>query len=323
MPTVSSNASSLDLSIVSPLYMSAPYLEEFYRRICDAAEQIADSFELILVNDGSPDGSLEIATGLFERDARVSIIDLSRNFGQHKAIMTGLAYAGGSLVFLIDCDLEVDPEVIQRFYRRYRSTAADVVFGVQESRNDPLFRRVAARLFYVIFNWLSDAPLPTNLLTTRLMTDRYVSALVSHTEREVLIGGLWVVTGFDQVPIQVRKTSKGSTTYSVRRRISMLVNAVTSFSSRPLVLIFYLGLIISVISGVSAIALVIRRLFVGPFLEGWPSLIVSMWLIGGMIIFCIGVIGIYLSKVYMETKRRPYTIIRRHYRRTERTIDEI
>jgi putative glycosyltransferase len=118
--------------------------------------------------------------------------------------------------------------------------------------------------------------------------------------------------------MSVTKTSKGSSTYSLRRRIAMFVNAVTSFSSKPLVLIFYLGCVISLLAGLAALQLVIRRVFFGVFLEGWPSLIASIWLLGGLTILCLGVIGIYLSKVFTETKQRPYTIIRQVYGSSDR-----
>jgi putative glycosyltransferase len=145
------------------------------------------------------------------------------------------------------------------------------------------------------------------------MTRRYVQALVQHREREVLIGGLWEITGFKQVSLVIDKAVKGSTTYSIRRRITIVVNAVTSFSNKPLVLIFYLGSLISLLSLLAASYLVVRRIFFGELLTGWPSLIVSIWLLGGLTILCLGVIGIYLAKIFTEVKQRPYTIIRCMY----------
>ena len=147
------------------------------------------------------------------------------------------------------------------------------------------------------------------------MSQRYVSALIQHQEREVLIGGLWVVTGFEQVPMLIHKASKGSSTYNFSRKAAMIVNAITSFSNKPLLFIFYLGCAILLLSTVAALDLIIRRLFYGTLLVGWPSLIVSIWLLGGLTIFCLGVIGIYLSRIFIETKQRPYTIIRQAYER--------
>jgi putative glycosyltransferase len=304
----------MDLSIVTTLYHSSPYLEEFYTRIKQEAKKITDDYEIILVNDGSPDNSLDVAVSLYRRDARVRVIDLSRNFGHHKAMMTGLAHAQGRLVFLIDCDLEIMPENLTAFYRTFQNSTVDVVYGIQETRQDPPLDRLFSRLFYTFFNWLSPDTIPLNLTTVRLMSQRYVSALVSHQEREVLIGGLWAITGFKQLPQVVSKSSKGSSTYHLGRRLAIVVNAVTSFSNRPLILIFYLGCIIISLSSVAAAYLTIETILSG-FLPGWPSLIVSVWLLGGLTIFCMGIIGIYLSKIFTETKQRPYTIIRDFYER--------
>jgi putative glycosyltransferase len=304
------------LSLVTTLYCSAQHLEEFYRRACAAAETITTDYEIVFVHDGSPDDSLSIALELFAHDPRVRVVDLARNFGHHRAMMTGLGHARGTLIFLIDSDLEEDPELLTAFAATLDSEAADVVYGVQEQRRGDWFERLSGRLFFRLFNLMSDYPIPENLLTVRLMTRRYVSALLSHGEREMVISGLWVLTGFRQVPIAVRKHSRSKSTYSLRRKIALLVNSVTSFSSRPLVFIFYLGVAIGALAAVAAGYLVIRRVFFGILLPGWPSLIVSVWLLGGMILACLGIIGIYVSKIFIETKQRPYTIVRNVHERT-------
>ena len=303
------------LSIVSTLYQSAPHLEEFVARASRAAAALGDDYEIILVNDGSPDRSREIALALFERDPHLRIIDLARNFGHHRALMTGLAHVRGDLVFLIDSDLEEEPELLGPFLETMHSTRADVVYGVQAARRGGLGERFSGWLFFKVFNLLSDWPIPRNVITLRLMTRAYVDALVSHRERETMIAGLWVMTGFRQVAQEVKKHAGASSTYSLAHKLAILVNSITSFSDRPLVLIFYLGLIIITLASTAAGYLVIRRLFFGALLAGWPSLIVSVWLLGGLTLSCLGVVGIYVSKVFLETKGRPYTIIRGVYER--------
>lgn len=305
------------LSIVSTLYNSASYLEEFYTRMTAAADKITRDYEMILVNDGSPDSSLDLAISLYEKDYRVRVIDLSRNFGHHKAMMTGLSYACGELVFLLDSDLEEEPELLETFHEELKASGADVVFGVQQKRKGKFFERVSGAIFFKLFNALSTQPIPQNLITARLMTRKYVSALVRHTERETIIAGLWALTGFRQVPLAVTKHHNTASTYNLRRKISHLVNAVASFSSKPLVFIFYLGCFILLISSIAALDLIIRRIFLGELLQGWASLIVSIWLLGGMSLFSLGVIGIYLSKIFVETKQRPYTIIKEIYERRD------
>lgn len=303
----------MDLSIVTTLYCSEPHLEEFYVRLCTAAERLATSFEIILVNDGSPDDSLQKAISLYRNDKRIKVIELSRNFGHHKAIMTGLTYARGDLVFLIDSDLEEEPEVLEAFYQKLRETNADVVFGVQEKRKGRLLERVGGAIFYKIFNVLSTHSIPRNVITARLMSREYVRALTEHREREMMMAGLWTLTGFKQVPMPVRKLQRPGSTYTFRRRVAQLVNAITSFSSKPLEMIFYLGCAILFVSTTAALLLIIGRLFFGTLLLGWPSLIVSIWMLGGLTIFCLGVIGIYLSKIFIEVKQRPYTIVKDVY----------
>jgi putative glycosyltransferase len=311
----------MDLSIVTTLYYSAPYLEEFYSRVCAVAQVVATDFEIILVNDGSPDGSLQTAIALQRKDQRVKVIDLSRNFGHHKAMMTGLTHTCGELVFLVDCDLEEDPELLETFYRKLKATKAEVVFGVQQNRKGGLFERVSGRIFFKLFNLLASDPIPVNVITARLMTRKYVKALVQHRERETLIAGLFTLTGFDQVSVRVTKHLKASSTYNLRRKVSHLVNAITSFSGKPLVMIFYLGSAILILSTTAALVLIIRKLFFGALLLGWPSVIISIWLLGGLTIFCLGVIGIYLSKMFIEVKQRPYTIVREVYGSTGPTCD--
>lgn len=300
----------MTLSIVTTLYDSAPYLEEFHARVCAAAEQITHDYEIILVNDGSPDNSLDLAISIHRRDKRVRVIDLSRNFGHHKAMMTGLAHARGDIVFLLDSDLEEEPELLEIFHEELTATGADVVFGVQQKRKGKLFERISGYLYFKVFNLLSTHHIPPNHITARLMTREYVVALMGHQEREFVMSGLWALTGFNQVPITVIKHHKTRSTYGLRRKLSHLVNGITSFSSKPLVLIFYLGCFILLVSSIAAVDMIIRKILFGTLLEGWASLIVSVWLLGGLTIFCLGVIGIYLSKVFIEVKQRPYTIIK-------------
>ncbi len=301
----------MKLSVVATLYESAPTVREFVARAAAAAAALTDDFEIVLVNDGSPDASLEEALAIFEREPRLRIVDLSRNFGHHLAMMTGLAHARGDLVFLLDSDLEEDPEILGGFHRELLGKDADVVFGVQARRKGGLVERWSGSLFYSVFNRISNVKVPSNVVTARLMTRRYVDALVQHRDREVFLLGLWTITGFRQVAVAVEKKDKGRTSYGLGRKTAVLVNSLTSFSNRPLVFIFWAGCLILGCATIAAVDLVVRRLFFGTLLQGWPSLIVSIWLLGGFTIFCLGVIGIYLAKVFTEVKERPYTVVRR------------
>jgi putative glycosyltransferase len=304
----------MKLSIVSTLYQSAPHITEFYQRVSDAAKNYAgEDYEIVLVNDGSPDNSLVLAVLITESDRHVVVIDLSRNFGHHKAMMTGLANTKGDQVFLIDSDLEEEPECLIAFAEQMKNKCCDVVFGVQDKRKGGWFERWSGQCFYRFFKALTGLALHKNIATARLMTRRYVDALLLHEEREVFMAGLWHITGFDQVPQIVRKHSTSRTTYTFRKKISLFVNSVTSFSNAPLLGIFYLGVLISMVAILFIGYLLSQWIFFVRPLSGWTSVMASIWLLGGMVISFIGVLGIYLSKIFSETKQRPYTIVRQIY----------
>lgn len=304
----------MKLSIVATLYKSAPYVNEFYERATASAKQlVGDDYEIVLVNDGSPDNSLDLAIRLSEVDIHVVVVDLSRNFGHHKAMMTGLAYAKGKHIFLIDSDLEEEPEWLISFKKQMQTEDCDVVFGIQKSRKGNWFERMSGQWFYRFFNIFTGLHLSETAVTARLMTRRYVNALLSHTEREVFMAGLWYITGFAQQSQQIVKHNSSKTTYSLNKKMSLFVNSVTSFSNIPLIAIFYVGVAISSIAFLYITFIVARWFFLEKALSGWTSLIASIWLLGGLIISFIGVVGIYLSKIYSETKQRPYTIVRDIY----------
>ena len=306
----------MKLSIVSTLYKSAPFIAEFHARAsCAAAELAGDDYEILFVNDGCPDNSLEVVLEVVRADKHAVVVDLSRNFGHHKAMMAGLGEAKGEFVFLIDSDLEEEPEQLLNFSQVMEEEACDVVYGVQSSRKGGWFERWSGALFYSIFDRLTFIKHPRNLVTMRLMTRRYVDALLRFGEQEMVISCLWVITGFKQCAQIVVKSKRSGTSYSLAARFRHAVNAVTSFSAAPLVFIFYSGLTIFCIAVTYSLYIAYHRIVSAQPVDGWTSLIVSLWLLGGLIILFLGIIGVYLSKVFMETKRRPLSIIRKVYAR--------
>ncbi len=306
------------LSIVATLYKSAPYVAEFCARATTSAISFAgDSYEIVLVNDGSPDNSLDIAVEIASASSRITVVDLSRNFGHHQAMLAGLSYATGDLIFLIDSDLEEQPEWLLLFAKAMKEQKCDVVFGVQRSRKGGWLERWTGSWFYRIFNTLAAVDLPHNITNARLMTRRYLDALLLHEERELFLAGLWQITGFQQTPVVVDKHSNSPTTYTLRHKVGLLVNAITSFSNAPLYAIFYVGLTISLLAAIYVAFVLLSWALDEKPPEGWTSLIASVWLLGGLIISFLGVIGIYVAKLYAEAKRRPRTIVRHVFRRHE------
>ena len=307
--------SEIELSIVTTLYNSAPYIQEFCQRILEQAKRITERFELILVNDGSPDESLDIVCALCESDYRIKVVDLSRNFGHHKAMMTGLAHASGQRVFLIDCDLEEQPELLAEFYKEFERSDSDVVYGVQQERSGSWFRKITGQISYTLINKLMSFPVPRNVCTVRLMSCRFVHSLLSCSEREVNIAGLWAYVGYRQTALPIEKQMKASSDYTLTKRFSVTIRWITGFSSIPLVMIAYLGGLILFLSTLWIAYLVAIRLFFGNPPNGYTSLIVSVWFLGGLILFSLGIVAIYLSVMFSEVKRRPFTIERAVYQK--------
>jgi putative glycosyltransferase len=304
----------IGLSIVSTLYRSEPHLEEFHRRVVAAAEQITPDFELVLVDDGSPDESVRVARGLIARDSRVRMVRLSRNYGHFHAIMTGLSHARGELIFLIDSDLEESPEVLTSFFERMQQAShddpIDVVYGVQARRKGGLFERSFGALFYLIFNVLSDLKVPRNVLVARLMTRRYVNALLRHGERELFLLGVMTRVGFRQQPVVVEKSDTAPTTYTLRKKVSLTLKSIAAFSDKPLTAIFLVGLGISFVAALGMLFLVVTSVVSSwHYLVGWVSLALLISFFGGMLLVSMGTVGFYLGRVFVEVKDRPVIVM--------------
>jgi putative glycosyltransferase len=316
LDTLSAGA-QFDLSIVSTLYRSSPFLPQFVAQCVAAAKTVGlPRFELILVNDGSPDDSLEVALELKRETREIVVVDLTRNFGHHYAAHAGLSVACGELVFLIDSDLEVSPYVLVDFHRELQRGAWDVVFGYQERRKGDRFERLSGALFWRAFNFASGTRVPTNVLTERLMRRRYVSWLLELGDRNLFMAGMMYWTGGKQQGIPVSKLSRGgSSTYNVARKLDLMVEAITSFSAAPLRWIFYAGALTAAASALFLLNLLTLKLLAPDRLAaGWPSLIGAIAFGVGLTNASIGLVGVYLSKVYAQVQGRPRYLIRAVHR---------
>lgn len=300
----------MELSVVTTLYHSEKYIEEFYQRIVSEVEKVTNDYEILFVDDGSPDNSLEIAKQLLLKNPRIKIIELSRNFGHHRAVMTGLAHARGDIIYLMDCDLEEKPEEFKRFWDEFhKSKDIDLIFGVQPNRQESFINKMCSILFVKFLNYFSGVPIHENIVMSRIMSSKYLSSLLLHKEKELVFAGLCAMTGYKQKTIEITKNNKGKTTYTLRKKINLAINYLTSLSSKPLVYIFYIGLLITMTS-LFFILYTLFNKFVYNVTLGWTSIIASIWFFGGLIIFFLGILGIYLSKLFIEIKDRPFTIIK-------------
>jgi putative glycosyltransferase len=298
----------MSVSLVSTLYKSAPYIDEFVTR-CLALMGAED--ELILVDDGSPDNSLTLARERAAAEPRITVIELARNFGHHVAILAGLDQAKGDRVFFVDSDLEEAPELLKEFSAIMDTSSADVVFGIHDHSEGSFLRKATSKTFWRIFNWASDSATPLNICNVRLMNRNYVDALVSLPESNVFLGGMFYWVGFKQIAITIeRRIRRSSSTYSVLARVALAARSIVSFSTAPLKAMFLLGSIISALSVLLAAYYLILKIANPTVQLGFTSLIISIWFLSGIIIACLGIIGIYLAYMYTETKRRPRVIVR-------------
>lgn len=305
-----------EISIVSTMYRSRPFLDRFLAECLQALSDIrCGHFEILLVNDGSPDDSLAYALERRADIPQLVVVDLSRNFGHHPAIQAGLRHALGNLIFLIDCDLEVSPLVLIEFYAKLCRTKSDVVFGYQEARKGGWFEQMSGGLFWKGFNLLSDVNIPENILTERIMTRRYVEALLQMGDRNLFLGGMMSWTGFQQIGLPVvKKQREGRSTYTLVRRIGLMINAVSSFSAQPLIWLFNIGVAITLLSFSFAFYLVFRKLVFDDALLGFTSMMTMVALSLGILTTAIGVVGIYLGKVFNQVQNRPAYIVKDIYR---------
>ena len=297
------------LSVVAPVYNEVELIETFVQRTCAA---LADySFELVLVNDGSGDGSGELLDRLAAADPRVRVIHLSRNFGHQAALTAGLEHATGDIVAMLDSDLQDPPELIPTMIARWEE-GADVVYAVRERRvGETAFKLATASWFYRLFNKLAQVDLEPDSGDFRLLDRRALDALLAMTERSRFLRGMTVWIGFTQtaVPYERGARSAGETKYTLRRMLRFSLDAIASFSHVPLQISTYLGLLCAGIAFV-AIPVVIGLRIAGSYLPGFGTITIILLLIGGMVLIALGVIGEYVGRIYDEVKHRPLYIVR-------------
>lgn len=306
----------MKLSVITTLYKSETFIEEFYRRLISCIIDFTDDYEIIFVDDGSPDNSNKKILELKGIDDNIKLIELSRNFGHHYAIQAGMFEAKGDLIYLIDCDLETAPEIFKELYIRFENqNDLDVVYAFQENRKGDWFEKISGNLFYKLLNLLSETEIPKNILTERIMTRKYVNSLLQLGDSNLFLGGMMYWVGFNQLGIPVQKKQrKGKSTYTLRKRLSLLINAVASFSGKPLTWLFNFGIIISFLSMFSGFVITVSKLYYGSQIQvGWTSLLLVNILILGIISTFLGIVGIYLYKIFNQVQRRPNFIIKKKY----------
>jgi polyisoprenyl-phosphate glycosyltransferase len=297
------------LSVVAPVFNEEATIEQFYGRVCTALEGLR--FEIVLVDDGSTDRSDAALQKLASNDPRVRVIQLSRNFGHQTALTAGLDHARGDAVVMLDADLQDPPELIPRMLDHWRA-GCDVVYAVRERREgESRFKLATARWFYSLFDKLAQVDLEHNSGDFRLLDRRALDALLSMRERNRFLRGMTVWVGYRQaaVPYHRDRRFAGTTKYSLPKMMRFSLDAISSFSHRPLQLATLLGFVISTLAFLAIPVVIVLRVL-GSYLPGFSSLTIAVLLLGGIQLIAIGIIGEYVGRIYDEVKGRPLYLVR-------------
>ncbi|MEW6446524.1 MAG: glycosyltransferase family 2 protein [Bacillota bacterium] len=311
-------------SIVVPVYNEAPNVAAFYDRVTNVMVRLSEPYEIVFVNDGSKDDTLDRLLVLAEKDPKVKIIDLSRNFGKEIALTAGIDYASGEAVIPIDADLQDPPELIPELVAKWRE-GYDVVYATRVRRDgESWLKRWTARLFYRVIRRITAIDIPKDTGDFRLLSRPAVDALKRLRERNRFMKGLFTWVGFRQTAVYYRRQPRnaGKTKWNYWRLWNFALEGITSFSYIPLQFATYFGLSVAVFAFLYALFIVIRTVLFGRDVPGYPSLMTVILFLGGVQLFAIGVVGEYVGRIYSEVKQRPLYITRGEYGFTYKTISK-
>ena len=298
------------ISIVSPVYRAEKILPILVSEINLVMERIGEDYEIILVDDRSPDNSWEVMKVLSSQNPKIKSIRLSRNFGQHSAIFAGLTKTKGDWVVVMDCDMQDQPKEIAKLYKKALE-GYDIVLGQRENRKDKFLKKLTSRLFYKVFNYLSGANFDNNVANFGIYHQKTIKSILDMKDYVKFFSLFINWIGFKSVsiPIEHGEREEGKSTYSVGRLFKQAFNVILSFSDKPLRLFINFGLSISVLSFIVGIYYLYLALTGKIAQPGFSSLILSILFLSGIIISCIGIVGVYLGKTFDQAKGRPTFII--------------
>jgi glycosyltransferase involved in cell wall biosynthesis len=298
------------ISIIVPAFNEELNVIPFYEALTSAIDRIEARFEIILVDDGSTDDTFRIFTGLALRDPRVWALRFSRNFGSHAALTAGLREARGDAAVMISMDLQDPPDLIRSFLDKW-SEGNHVVWGVRASREDPLSKKVYARLFYGLIRKIALPEYPPEGMDFGLIDRKVIQAFNGFHEANRLVPAMIVWAGFQQalIPYHRGARQRGTTKWSFRKRIKAAIDVIVSFSYLPIRFISYAGIVVSLLSFAYAAFLIVRRLFFGLGGTGWPSVMVTVLFLGGIQLIVLGVLGEYIWRTSDQVRGRPLYIV--------------
>jgi len=298
------------LSIVSPVYKAENIVDELVKRIIESASKITSDFEIILVEDGSPDNSWQKVEDSCRKDKRVKGIQLSRNFGQHYAITAGLNYAKGDWVVVMDCDLQDSPEEINNLYEKAQE-GWDIVYARRIERKDNFFKRFSSRVFHFVFDYMSGLKTDAKIAIFGIFQAKVISEYNKMKEVARSFDSLVNYLGFKICVIDVKHDERfeGLTSYSLQKLLILSSDVILSNTNKPLKMTVKFGLFISAMSFILALYNIFARLIGIITLEGFTTTIFSIWFVGGLILFVLGIMGLYIGKIFDQVKERQLFIV--------------
>jgi len=299
-----------DYSVVIPIFDEEEVIPELWKRLSNVLKQIDGRSEVIFINDGSSDLSLELLTKLNKQNPEVKILSFSRNFGHQTALYAGIVHAEGRAVILMDGDLQDSPESIIDFIYQWRQ-GYDVVYAIRRKRKEKWLKKIAFKYFYLIQKFLSEIPLPLDAGIFSLMDRKVVLVLRQMPERNKYISGLRAYSGFKQKGVVVERGSRyrGEPKVTIRKLFKLAFDGIFAFSTIPLRMVTYLGLLFSITSfGIGLMGLFVKFILGREFLS-WPYGLTTTFFLGGIQLLCLGIIGEYIGRIYEEVKQRPYYVI--------------
>ncbi len=300
----------MNISVVIPVYGCRKALPELYQRLTATLQTLTDDYEIILVNDSCPQNSWEEIEKLCAADQKVVGIEMARNFGQMKAITAGMDYSTGKLVIVMDCDLQDAPEEIPRLYKKLQE-GYDVVFARRMQRKDPFFKRLLSSAFYKIYSITTDGRYDPNLSNFSIMKRQVVEEYCKMREIHRAFGMYikWLGFRHGYIDVEHHERHSGKSSYSLKKRIDYALEILTSQSDKFLRLITKVGLWISLLSFIMVIVTIVRYFFLH-IPQGYTSLFAVVFMMGGLILAAVGIVGIYIGNIFMETKHRPLYVVR-------------
>ena len=301
------------ISIVIPCYNEEKTINIICEAIQKTMEQVDDmEYELLLVNDGSSDDTLEKMQKLAEKNTRIKYYSFSRNFGKEAAIYAGLCNAKGDYVVTMDADMQDPPELLPKMLEILETESYDSVATRRVSRTgEPLVRSAFARIFYKLINRISDAEIVDGARDYRLMTRAMVQSVLSLSEYNRFSKGIFAWVGYRTKWIEYENVKRvdGETKWSFWKLLKYSIDGIVNFSNVPLMISSYLGIVMTFVSFLAIVFIIVRKMIFGDPVSGWPSLACIITFVGGIQLFCMGIMGQYLSKTYMEVKKRPHYVI--------------